>query len=191
MKNLIFIFLLISHNSGAATKLSLKTTAGNSQFSAIGNPSAIRITGSGEGPEGDLSLREKGDQIFFSGQLKINLNSYDTGIGLRDRHMKEKYLEVGQFGNATLNLNEIPVPKVALSQTGETKMPFSATLDLHGVQKPVQGEFTIVPDGAAVKIYAQFKLKLSDHNIKIPSFAGVTVADHVEVNANSRAEIVK
>ena len=163
---------------------------GNSQFLAIGNPSAIRIEGKGEGPEGSLQTREEGKNIVISGALKVDMKSYATGISLRDRHMKEKYLEVEKFQTATLNLKDIYLVKEDLQKNPETKATFFAVLDMHGVQKPVQGEFTVKPAsvGGGYSVNAKFPLKLSDFAINVPAFAGITVADQVEVTTTTDVE---
>jgi hypothetical protein len=56
---------------------------------------------------------------------------------------------------------------------------FEGLLTLHGVTKPVSGKFSI-SDQRAVE--ASFSVKLIDFAVAIPTFAGVTVADNVEVN---------
>ncbi|WP_374079496.1 YceI family protein [Bdellovibrio bacteriovorus] len=188
MKSVLFISLLVSTQVFAAPSFKLTKERGTTQFLAIGNPSAIRIDGKGEGPEGQLAAQEKGENFVVSGELRVNLKNTDTGIALRDRHMKDKYLEVGKFENAILSVNDLTVPKSALAKETDTKLPFTGTLDLHGVKKPVNGEFVVKSSADGVKMTANFQLKLSDYGIVIPSFAGITVADQVEVNAASTVE---
>lgn len=161
---------------------------GVSKFLAIGNPSAIRIEGKGEGPEGNLEVREEGKNLIVAGVLKVQMKTYATGISLRDRHMKDKYLEVEKYQVATLDVKEISLAKADLQKNPETTAAFVGTLELHGVQKPVQGEFTLKPTPGGYTVQAKFSLKLSDYSISVPTFAGVTVADHVEVSTTSAVE---
>lgn len=187
MKKILLLLLISSQASAAVFKMTKEQ--GTTNFLALGNPSAIRIDGKGQGPEGELKAEEKGDNLLLSGNLLVNLKSTDTGIALRDRHMKEKYLEVEKFENATLTVKDLVVPKSALNKDSETKLPFSGELELHGVKKPVQGDFIIknsVQDG--LKLTANFQLKLSDHGIVIPSFAGITVANQVEIHTSSTVQ---
>jgi polyisoprenoid-binding protein YceI len=163
-------------------------TKGSSEFLAIGNPSAIRIQGKGEGPEGELQVQEEGANLIIGGVLNVDMKSYSTGISLRDRHMKEKYLEVEKFQTAKLTLKNITLAKSDLQKNPETSAAFDGILELHGVQKAVHGTFTLknTPSGYAVN--AKFPIKLSEYSIVVPSFAGITVADQVEVNASSDVE---
>src|SRR5271154_5346796 len=56
-------------------------------FSCVG-PGGLHIDGTGT----TLQLQDKGDVLVLS----VPLDSVTTGIGLRDTHMHEKYLETGQ-----------------------------------------------------------------------------------------------
>lgn len=189
MRLLLFlIFLLLSPDIFAAVSFKMTKERGATSFLAIGNPSAIRIDGKGEGPQGVFMTQEKGETLLLTGQLKVSLKSYETGIGLRDRHMKEKYLEVGKFEDAVLTVDNIIIPKAALAKAGETKISFTGSLDLHGTQKNVIGDFVVKPEVDGIKVNAGFTIKLSDYGIHLPSFAGITVADQVEVNATSKVE---
>lgn len=192
MRLLIFLIVL-TFNPQVHSAISFKMTKerGATSFLAIGNPSAIRIDGKGEGPEGSFTSLEKGEALLLDGQIKVSLKSYDTGIGLRDRHMKDKYLEVGKFEDAILTMNGIAVPKAALAKESETKLPFTGTLELHGMKKNISGDFMVKLDTGGLKVNAAFKIKLSDYGINIPSFAGITVADQVEVNAMSNVERIQ
>ncbi|WP_295904370.1 YceI family protein [uncultured Bdellovibrio sp.] len=188
MKYVLFVLFFMCSPGFAATSFKMTKESGTTNFLAIGNPSAIRIDGKGEGPEGTLVAQEKGENWIVSGDLRVNLKNTDTGIALRDRHMKEKYLEVGKFENAVLTVNDLTVPKNTMTKETDTKLPFAGTLDLHGIKKPVQGEFVVKSSKEGVKMTANFQLKLSDFGIVIPSFAGITVADQVEVNTTSTVE---
>lgn len=189
MRILLFlIFLFLTPDIFAAVSFKLTKERGSTNFLAIGNPSAIRIDGKGEGPQGYFETKEKGEDLILNGQIKVSLKSYDTGIGLRDRHMKEKYLETEKFEDAILTISNLTISKTALTTLIQTKFPFSGTLNLHGMQKNVSGDFTIKSEGGGIKINAGFQIKLTDYGIKLPSFAGVTVADVVEVNAISNVE---
>ena len=191
MKHLfVTLALVVAPLTPGFAAIQFTKAKGSSQFLAIGNPSAIRIEGKGDGPEGDLQIRDDGKNVVIGGALKVDMKSYNTGISLRDRHMKEKYLEVEKFQVATLTLKDISLVKEQLQKNPETKAGFDGTLELHGVQKPVHGEFTLKPaaSGGGYTVAAKFPLKLSDYAITVPSFAGITVADQVEINTTTDVE---
>lgn len=132
-------------------------------FRATGSPGFITIDGEGKSPcQG--SLESKGNMT--SQRIVLDLRKLDTGISLRDRHMKDKYLEVKKHPEAILT---------DFSTDGQGK--FKGTLELHGVKKEIMGKYTL--NGKDMD--ASFEVKLSDFEIKIPSFMGVTVAEIVTV----------
>jgi len=188
-KFLVVLGLIVAPFKPVSAAVQFAKDKGSSTFLAIGNPSAIRIEGKGQGPEGDLAVRGEGQNVFIGGTLKVDMKSYETGISMRDRHMKEKYLEVEKFQTANLTLKEISLNKETLNKNPETKAVFEGTLEMHGVQKPVQGEFTLKPRATGgYTVLAKFPLKLSDFAILVPSFAGITVADQVEIQTTTDVE---
>src|SRR5438309_1643612 len=92
MKFAILLLTLAGQSVFAAPSFKFSKARGSTGFLAIGNPSAIRIDGKSEGPEGELAVQEKDGNFLVSGQLKVSMKNCETGIALRDRHMKEKYL---------------------------------------------------------------------------------------------------
>ena len=162
---------------------------GTTTFLAKGHPSAMHINGKGDAPTGKLDVKDG----KVSGVLALNLESLDTGIGMRTHHMKEKYLEVGKFPQAKLTLNNLPL--AAADTTAKDfsldKVPFTGILSLHGVNKPVSGLARIERKGANLHLNAEFPLKISDYGIEIPSFAGITVADEVDVVIQSDTPLIQ
>ena len=169
-----------------ATTAELLPASGKTMFKAVGRPSALKIIGEGPGPSGQVKVTE--------GQLRgvfiVDLNGLDTGVGLRTRHMKEKYLEVGKFPRATLILTQAALPAADVSQNFKyEKLPFLGTLSLHGVDKPVSGTADIERTGKNVKVSAGFDLKLTDYGIEIPKYVGITVAEDVTVSIESSSVV--
>lgn len=191
MKYLAIFLLFFGVNTWSAPIYKLTAESGETHFLAIGNPSAIRIEGKLQGPEGELLVQEIESNLMISGSLKVNLKNSTTGMALRDRHMKEKYLEVDKYAEAVLSLENLTLPKKRVSQEFPEKIKFNGVLSLHGVQKPIAGEFVIKPQGTKFKINANFPMKISEFGIQVPTFAGITVADHVDVTVQATAEIVK
>jgi polyisoprenoid-binding protein YceI len=154
--------------------------AGSVEFLATGWPSALRINGKGVGPEGSLSMT--GSEV--SGSLAVDLGTLTTGIALRDRHMKEQYLEVQRFPRAELALTRLDLKQVPDgSDFGAVTVPFEGTLSLHGVQKPVSGQAKVSRSAEKVTVNAVFSIQLGDFGIAVPKYLGITVAEKVEVKA--------
>lgn len=119
----------------------------------------------------------------LSGDLQVDLQTLDTGIGLRNTHLREKYLEVGKgagFDRAVLS--DIVVSGVDLT-AGSGKGTFKGTLALHGTRKPVSGTVRLTAGGGLVKVDATFPVQLPDFGIPEPRYLGVGVHDQVQVRA--------
>lgn len=174
---IVFAFALSSLCSAHALTYEFKPSKGKVSFLAVGHPSAIKIRGEGSGAEGKLT--ETDGQL--NGTLKFNLTTLKTGIDLRDKHVKEKYLEVSEYPDAQLTLNNLPAPK----KIGVSDVPFEGTLSLRGVERPVKGTYSTESQGDEVKTVAKFPVEITEYKIETPSYLGITVADKVTVEITS------
>ena len=117
-----------------------------------------------------------------SGTLSADLRTLQTGISLRDRHLRENYLEVDKgpaFASATLAQIKIDV------WTGTGK--FQGVLTLHGLQRTVVGTATVKRDHRGYQVEATFPLKISEFEIPEPTYLGVGVRDQIEVRVKMSA----
>lgn len=147
----------------------------NVHFQAVGKPSAIRIEGDAQPVTSEKTSWKDGK---FSGTFHLPLDSISTGIAMRDKHTKEKYLETAKYPTADYVVKDCPL------KVGEATCDGSLTL--HGVTKPVSLKF-VVTEGTPkqLKIATDFTVKLTDYGIAIPTFANITVADEVKVHVDS------
>ena len=173
MKIFLFFLLIPISVFGETSKYQIQESA--IHFLAIGNPSAIKIHGKSLTAKG---LIEK--NVTLSGTITTDLNQADTGISLRNKHMKEKYIEVQKYPEATLFFENLSV----------SATEFSATLTLHGVKKHISGRVQLKEDKQKISGNLEFPIKLSEFQIAIPSFAGITVAEEVIITASFDAVLL-
>jgi polyisoprenoid-binding protein YceI len=117
----------------------------------------------------------------LEGTIAVDLKTLDTGIGLRNQHLRENYLEVDKgsgFDRATLSEIQLEVPDPASFQG---KAPFKGTFELHGQKKEVKGEAQIKREGDTAHVVATFPLAISDYQIKKPTYLGVGVKNDIRV----------
>jgi polyisoprenoid-binding protein YceI len=118
---------------------------------------------------------------MLSGNLTVDLSSLDTGIALRNAHMRENYLEVGKGRDfATALLSDVRLDKVEAS-TFHGQTPFTGMLLLHGTRKPVSGQADIRLDGSDIRVIASFPVHVDDYGIPPPRYLGVGVRNEVQV----------
>jgi polyisoprenoid-binding protein YceI len=153
-------------------------------FKAIGRPSALKIHGKGDAPKGAITV--EGGKV--TGKSTFDLTSLDTGIKLRNTHMKEKYLETEKYPQATLTITEMAAPEgFDKPDFKADDLPFKGAMALHGVERPVEGEARLERKGDSMEVETDFSLKTSEFNIPTPSFAGITLAETIDVNVKITA----
>jgi polyisoprenoid-binding protein YceI len=117
----------------------------------------------------------------FDGSLAVDLRTLDTGIDLRNEHLRERYLEVSKapgYDNAILSDIDL---KGVDPVTPEGKGSFTGSLALHGVKNTVTGSVEARKAGAGIRVKATFPVNLADFHIDEPSYLGVGVKDTVQV----------
>lgn len=145
----------------------------------------LKIKGTGAKPTGSFTTGAKP-----GGEIQLDLREFTTGIATRDKHMKEKYLHTDKPENqfAKFKITSIEVPGKDLPATGEVAAKIGGTLTLHGKTLPVISEAKLKIEGTKLSTNVLLNLKLTDYGIEIPSFAGVTVAENVDVDIKLEAE---
>ena len=117
----------------------------------------------------------------LAGELVVDLATIDTGIDLRNRHLRENYLEIAKgAGYDKAVLSEIRLAEVAGDEF-EGRSPFIGSLRMHNVTKPIAGTAEIRRDGAAVRVTATFQIQLTDFAVEPPMYMGVGVGNKLIV----------
>ena len=130
---------------------------------------------------GALRLEDAGAP-GVSGRVRVGLDSLDTGIELRNRHLRETYLEVGRgepFREAVLTAVELAEPFPPGARDHETG--FTGLLSLHGVERRVEGDVRLARRDGRVRVEAEFALSLAEFAIPPPRYLGVGVRDEVRI----------
>ena len=128
------------------------------------------------------TLRQAGPDASYAGALRVDLLPLDTGIELRDTHLRETYLEVArgkQYRYAVLTGITLAAPLPLGATRHETR--FSATLSLHGVEQAVAGEAELSRRDETIRVQAAFPLSIEAYDIPPPRYLGVGVRDEVNV----------
>ncbi len=160
----------------AASRAALSTaTESKVSFGAAG-PAGMKI----EGSTPDLSVTDDGVNVVVT----VPLANLSTGIGLRDHHMKEKYLEVQKYPSATLTIarSALKFPKGA--EPASADVP--ATVQIHGQTRPTTVHYDAKGEGSSYSARGSFRVNMNEFGITVPSYLGVTVKPDVDVSASFR-----
>lgn len=160
--------------AGAAPSGWTKSGASEVSFHARGT-GGFKLKGSTD----ELEISDDGSVLTVT----VPLQKLATGIALRDRHMKEKYLEVEKYPTTSLavSLASLTIPQGAGALRGEARGRYT----LRDVTKEVPFTYQGKCDASGrCQIKGEIKLKMTEYGVKVPSYLGITVKPDVVVHAN-------
>lgn len=150
--------------------------------------------------EADIQINPANVLASPRAKFVIPMDSLDTGIPLRNQHMKsENWLNTAKYPTATFTFKRFlpPVPRrLYTAQAGEkANLQVEGEMDFHGVKKLVtarvfcealgENEATKARlNGELGHVRATFPLKLDDYGVKIPEMARLKVANVQEVTVD-------
>jgi len=113
--------------------------------------------------------------------ININVDSLDTGVGLRNKEMRERYLETTKFGTATFKSVSVTGP-ASIAPNAPADINVTGDFTLHGVTKrmTIPVRVVLIPDGR-IHATTDFKIRMPDFGITVPHNVLVTVNDEVPV----------
>jgi polyisoprenoid-binding protein YceI len=139
-------------------------------FTAIG-PGGLKIVGT----TSELNVVDDAQSV----SVVVPLSNLSTGIALRDRHMREKYLQVQSYPTATLKVDRASVkfPAAGAEATGDAQ----GTMTIHGQSHGVTFHYAAKREGAGYAVNGTVHVSMKDYGIEVPSYLGVTVKPDVDV----------
>jgi len=114
----------------------------------------------------------------------VDLNTLKTGIGLRDSHMRESYLETDQFPFAEFTGKIAQMPTLVIGE----KIPVKAlgTFKIHGEEKEITVAGTLAKQqNGKITLEATFIIALSDYKIPLPSLVFYELAQEQKVTIHA------
>lgn len=105
---------------------------------------------------------------------------------LMEEHFNENYVESTKYPTSIFKgkINET----IDYTKDGEHKVTVKGTLELHGITKEIEVQGVLTVKGSEIIISANFKIKVADYNIKVPSLYVQNIAEIVDVKVNAVLE---
>ena len=116
-------------------------------------------------------------------RIEVDLASLDTGIGLRNSHMRDRHLETDKYPLAVFTGEAVTsASSPALTPGQPVEVQVRGHFDLHGVNRPLEitASVDLAEDGI-LRVETGFPVKLSDHEIDRPKFLVMKLADEQQV----------
>ena len=117
--------------------------------------------------EGQVRWEEPDTLATSEVNFRVDLASFDTGIGLRNTHMREKYLETEQYPYAEYTGS---LTRVIVVSDSVIEMTTDGTMRIHGVEQDFQTTVRAERWPASFHVTDSFDLNTSDYEIKKPRF---------------------
>jgi polyisoprenoid-binding protein YceI len=130
----------------------------------------ILLDGAPLGPESGGSDTE----LYF----EVDLASLDTGIGLRNRHMRDNYLEVEDHPYAAFSGG---VAGVAPLSAGGFRVTATGGMSIHGVEREMQIPCDVTLRGERYRARCSFQVLLTDFDIEIPRVMFLKLANEIRL----------
>jgi polyisoprenoid-binding protein YceI len=129
-----------------------------------------------------------GDSITV--MVEVDLASLDTGIPMRNKHMRENHLETAKFPKAVFKGGHVlETSSPTLNPGSSMKLRLAGQFDLHGVTRAIEVPIEVTRDGdGTLHVDAKFDVALADYNIERPAFLMLKLEDvqHVSVQVTAR-----
>ncbi len=108
--------------------------------------------------------------------LEVDLASLDTGLGLRNRHMRDNYLEVEEFPYA---FYDAAIERIEPVGGDSFRVTARGVLTIHGVERERDLSCDVSERGEGYRAECTFTLLLSDFDIEIPNLMFLKLANEV------------
>ncbi|MBO3697132.1 YceI family protein [Roseivirga sp. E12] len=127
------------------------------------------------------------------GQVAVDMliKAFEFEKKLMQEHFNENYMESDKHPKSTFKGTfEVPQELKAMID-GTYVVDVKGDLSVHGVTKPLNTKATLKVSGGKLSGDLVFKVKVKDHEIKIPKVVVRNIADEVEVTATFEFEPYK
>lgn len=124
--------------------------------------------------EADLT---KNSELYF----EVDLRTVDTGIGLRNRHMRENYLHTDKYPNTNYKGRIVKAEKIS---DNNYKVTVEGNMFIHGVTKPLKLTGTLKSTGNGYQINTNFEVKLPDYKIEVPKLMFMRINEVIKLVLN-------
>ncbi len=135
----------------------------------------------------DVDLADLGDSA--SVRVTVDLASLDTGISMRNEHMRDNHLQTDEYPTAVFEGGRLSdLSAKSLAPGGEVTGKISGVFHLHGVTRPLEAQLKLTREdgesGTVLRVHVTFGVKLSDYAIKRPQFLVMKLSDLQKITVN-------
>ena len=203
---LLFSFLFPLYSFSKPIKFIVNDELGRDNVSFTSDAPIELVVGRTNKINGTITIDDSLDlnKGPFNISFDVDLSSIDTGIPLRNEHMRDNFLETKKFPKAIFKVTKIvPATPSKLLDSKSQKLMAEGDLNIHGVaiKKKIPVKVTYLKEsefthsrfehGDVIKIQSTFDVPLEEHKIKRPEVIFQKLADTVIVTIDAYAVMQK
>ncbi len=125
-----------------------------------------------DGDSLDPQINLDSSEVYF----EVDLASLDTGIGLRNRHMRENYLETDQYPYATYAGR---IEAIESCAGDSCVIVSSGTMTIHGTAQAIELRCITRRTAVGYRVESEFVVKLPDYKIEVPSLMFMKISEEI------------
>lgn len=166
------------------TEFSVKTTNPKNLVQFVSNAPLEKIVGRTRDVSGKVTLDLSNLKSGAKGTIRVSLKELDTGLSLRNEHMRVNHLDTKSYPDAVFTVKDIfSADPTNISGGGTAAILVQGDLDLHGVRREYEilGSLTYAPATSTLNVRCQWPISLLDHQIPRPEFLFMRLSDTQEV----------
>jgi polyisoprenoid-binding protein YceI len=171
--NKTLLILAVTAITGFAQAQVFKTSAGNISFKSKTAIEEFTATNA----QVEAAIAPAKNQI----QFRVPVNGFQFKSLLMQKHFKEDYMETSQFQYSNFVGKISNIAAVNFTKDGEYPVESVGKLTMHGVTKDITVPGKVIVKGVNVVLKANFKIKCSDYQIKIPAASSASVSDDIDI----------
>lgn len=145
---------------------------------------ALTFTGVSDNLVGLIDLMERTVDFY------LDLNTLDTGISLRNRHMRDSYLRTNVHPFAEFKGRFTEDSTIDPMEESTQNVRVEGEFTIHGItrQREVEGTLTFDDEGNMLVLEASFEVALDDHNISRPRVVFLELSEVQKVSIRIEME---
>jgi len=155
-----------------------------------------KVVGRTSAVQGSVDLQLDNLLTTQDGSFECDLTTIDTGISLRNQHMRQNHLETDHYPKALFTLSRLVSAEQDKLEAGQsTTVLAEGELTLHGVTRTYQIPLVLFYDhtsrdsqarldggtGDILRVSGSWTVKLADHGISRPAFLFLRLAEEIKI----------
>jgi polyisoprenoid-binding protein YceI len=114
-------------------------------------------------------------------EFSVLIRSFKFEKALMEEHFNENYMESDKYPKSVFKGKITNIKDINFQKDGAYEAKIEGDLTIHGVTQKIMQTAKIEVKGGKISANCNFKVKLADYNIKVPSAVGNKIAEEIDV----------